>query len=83
MDLKEKVIEGYPLLENAFTKEDILSGIEVLLSRQLTMSEITYKFEKFYIAEEKHQNFYVEKFASYLRYKKACGRERILDKIWN
>ena len=46
LNVKEKVIEGYPLLENAFTKEDILSGIEVLLSRQLTMSEITYKFEK-------------------------------------
>ena len=48
LNVKEKVIEGYPLLENAFTKEDILSGIEVLLSRQLTMSEITYKFEKYF-----------------------------------
>ena len=46
---------------------------------------VTYirKFEKFYIAEKKHQDFYIEKFASYLRYKKACGRERILNKIWN
>ena len=48
LNVKEKVIEGYPLLENAFTKEYILSGIEVLLSRQLTMSEITYKFEKYF-----------------------------------
>jgi CDP-4-dehydro-6-deoxyglucose reductase, E1 len=35
----------YPLLEKGFTTEDILKGIEVLLSRKLTMSEITKKFE--------------------------------------
>ena len=48
LNVKEKITEDYPLLENAFTKEDILSGIEVLLSRQLTMSEITYNFEKYF-----------------------------------
>ena len=37
---------SYPLLDNAFSKEDILEGIKVLLSQQLTMSEITYNFEK-------------------------------------
>lgn len=36
----------YPLLENAFYEEDILSGIEVLLSKKLTMGPITRKFEK-------------------------------------
>ena len=35
----------YPLLEKGFTNEDVMSGIEVLLSRKLTMSEITKKFE--------------------------------------
>ena len=35
----------YPLLEKGFTKDDIIKGIEVLLSRKLTMSEITKKFE--------------------------------------
>ncbi len=35
----------YPLLEKGFTTDDILKGIEVLLSRKLTMSEITKKFE--------------------------------------
>ena len=34
-----------PLLEKGFTKDDIIKGIEVLLSRKLTMSEITKKFE--------------------------------------
>ena len=31
----------------------------------------------------KHQNYYEKKFLNYLRYKKACGREEILNKIWN
>ena len=35
----------YPLIDNAFSTADILKGIEVLLSGQLTMSEITQKFE--------------------------------------
>ena len=35
----------YPLLENGFTTDDILKGIEVLLSRNITMSSITKKFE--------------------------------------
>ena len=36
---------SYPLLDNAFSNEDILEGIKVFLSQQLTMSEITYNFE--------------------------------------
>ena len=35
----------YPLLEKGFTSLDILKGIEVLLSRKITMSNITRKFE--------------------------------------
>ena len=41
------------------------------------------KFEKFYKAETFHQDYYQIKFLNYLRYKKACGRERILNNIWN
>tara|TARA_B100001769_G_C22111084_1_gene601086 strand:+ start:1381 stop:2622 length:1242 start_codon:yes stop_codon:yes gene_type:complete len=37
---------SYPLLENGFDEKDILRGIEVLLSRKLTMSQITEKFER-------------------------------------
>tara|TARA_B100000963_G_scaffold221531_1_gene193111 strand:+ start:36 stop:611 length:576 start_codon:yes stop_codon:yes gene_type:complete len=40
-------------------------------------------FEKFYKAEEYHQDFYKIKFERYLRYKKACGREEILKRIWS
>ena len=36
----------YPLLSNAFNKKDIQCGINVLKSKQITMSRITYNFEK-------------------------------------
>ena len=34
----------YPLLDNAFSKEDLISGIKVLISGQLTMSKKTRNF---------------------------------------
>lgn len=37
---------SYKLLDNAFSSDDIFAGIKVLLSRQITMSKITEKFEK-------------------------------------
>lgn len=36
----------YPLLENAFTDEDLLSAIEVILSKRITMAEVTNNFER-------------------------------------
>jgi len=42
---KKETINHYPLLEKGFSSEDIMRGIEVLLSRKLTMSKITKKFE--------------------------------------
>ena len=41
------------------------------------------KLEKFYPAEDYHQDYYQENFVNYLLYKKACGRENSLKKIWN
>ena len=35
----------YPLLENAFTQNDILAAVEVILSKRVTMSEVTKSFE--------------------------------------
>jgi methionine-S-sulfoxide reductase len=40
------------------------------------------KFKKFYPAEDYHQDYYKENFMNYLIYKKACGRENALKKIW-
>ena len=36
---------NFPLLEDGFTSEDIFKGLEVLLSRKITMSKITEEFE--------------------------------------
>ena len=41
------------------------------------------KAPEFYIAEEYHQDFYKIKLERYLRYKKACGREELLKRIWS
>ena len=35
----------YPLLEKGFTTQDIMKGLEVLLSQKITMSDLTKKFE--------------------------------------
>ncbi len=40
--------KSFPLLEKGFSNEDILSGIEVLLSGKITMSDITKKFENYF-----------------------------------
>ena len=36
----------FPLLEDGFTDEDIYHALEVLISKNITMSEITRKFEQ-------------------------------------
>ena len=63
------------LIENSITK----------LEKRFNKKIVTYvrKFDKFYKAEEYHQNYYVENFINYLRYKKGCRRVEILEKIWN
>ena len=47
-------------------------------------SVVTYvrDFDKFYKAEDYHQNYYQTNFINYLLYKKGCGRENRLDQIW-
>jgi len=42
-----------------------------------------WKFDKFYKAEDHHQDYYQKNFLRYLAYKKACQREEVLNKIWN
>ena len=44
---------------------------------------LVWKFEKFYKAENFHQDYYEKNFVRYLMYKKGCQREERLDKIWN
>ena len=70
--------------ENIEQKNLIEKSIKKL-EKKFKKKIVTYvtKFDIFYKAEEKHQNYYEVKFLNYLRYKKACGRERKLNKIWN
>ena len=80
---------GYSYRSVAFyqnqKQKDLIDKSIKKIEQKFNKKIVTYvrKFDKFYKGEEKHQNFYIEKFANYLRYKKACGREKILNKIWN
>jgi len=55
------------------------------LENKFNKKVVTYirNFEKFYKAEDYHQDFYKIKLQRYLSYKKACGREEILKRIWS
>ena len=70
--------------ENEEQKDLIEKSIQKL-EKKFNKKIVTYvkKFDKFYRAEDKHQNYYEEKFLNYMRYKEVCGREETLNKIWN
>ena len=44
---------------------------------------LSWKFKRFYSAEDHHQDYYEKKFINYLLYKSGCGRENRLKEIWN
>ena len=81
--------KGYSYRSVAFytsDKEKILIEYSIaMLEKKFNKKIVTYvrKFDKFYKAEEHHQDYYVENFISYLRYKKGCRRVKTLEKIWN
>ena len=80
--------KGYSYRSVAFYRNDQekklierdIKNIEEKFNRKV----VTYlrKFEKFFKAENNHQNFYKIKFENYLRYKKACKRDETLKDIW-
>ncbi len=81
--------KGYSYRSVAFYQNDeekklIEKDIEDLQNK-FNKKVVTYirNFEKFYKAEEYHQDFYKIKLERYLRYKKACGREELLKRIWS
>ena len=61
--------------------KDSITNIEKKFKGKKVVSFIR-KFEKFYPAEDYHQNYYQENFVNYLIYKKECGREKKLKQIW-
>ena len=80
--------KGYSYRSVAFysnkKEKDLIEKDIKNLEKKFNRRVVTYirKFEKFYVAESRHQNFYKVYFQNYLRYKKACRREEILNRIW-
>ena len=67
---QKKIIENSILdIEKRFDKKKVVTLI--------------WKFKKFYLAEDYHQNYYQRNFLKYLAYKSSCQREETLNKIWN
>ena len=81
--------KGYSYRSVAFYLSDLEKNLIIdsikLLEKKFNKKIVTYvrKFDKFYKAEEYHQDYYVENFINYLRYKKGCRRVKTLEKIWN
>ena len=80
--------KGYSYRSVAFyqnDKERKLIELDIKnLEKKFNKKVVTYlrSFDKFYKAEDRHQNYYKVYFQNYLRYKKACKREETLNEIW-
>ena len=81
--------KGYSYRSVAFYQNDkeksLIEKNIKRLEKKFNKKVVTYvrNLKKFYKAEEYHQDFYKIKLERYLRYKKACGREEILKRIWS
>ena len=81
--------KGYSYRSVAFylleTEKNLITNSITTLEKKFNKKIVTYvrKFDRFYKAEKYHQDYYVENFINYLRYKKACRRVKTLEKIWN
>ena len=81
--------KGYSYRSVAFYQNDLEKNLidkKILeIEKKFKKKVLTYvrEFEIFYIAEDKHQNYYNKYFLNYLMYKKACGREEVLKRIWS
>ena len=81
--------KGYSYRSVAFYKNQkekkLIEESILKLQKKFDKDIVTYvkKFDEFYEAESFHQDYYQVKFLNYLRYKKACGREKRLNQIWN
>ena len=62
--------------------ENSISDIEKKFNEKKIVT-LVWKFDKFYPAEDYHQDYYQNNFLRYLAYKSGCQREETLNKIWN
>ncbi len=69
--------------QNEYEKKMIEESI-LDIENRFNKRVVTYvrEFKVFYKAEDKHQDYYQEYLLNYLMYKKGCGREEVLKKIW-
>ena len=80
--------KGYSYRSVAFyqneKQKDLIENSIKKIEKKFKKKVVTYvrEFKKFYKAEAFHQDYYQINFVNYLRYKKACRREAILNKIW-
>ena len=80
--------KGYSYRSVAFYQNDkqknLIENSIKEIEKKFNKKVVTYvrKFDKFYIAEAAHQDYYQINFLNYLRYKKGCRREAILNSIW-
>ena len=80
--------KGYSYRSAAFytnnIEKDLIEKDIKRLEKKFNKKVVTYirEFKKFYIAEDRHQDYYEVYFLNYLKYKKACRREEILNRIW-
>ena len=83
-DLQGDIASNVVFFENNKQKKIIQKSV-VEIEKRFNSKVVTllWKFEKFYKAEDYHQDYYQKNFLRYLTYKKACQREEVLNKIWN
>ena len=62
--------------------EHSITDIEKKFNKKKIVT-LVWEFEKFYPAEDYHQDYYQNNFLRYLAYKSGCQREETLNKIWN
>ena len=80
--------KGYSYRSAAFytnqKEKDLIEKDFKRLEKKFNKKVVTYikEFKKFYIAEDRHQDYYQVYFLNYLKYKKSCRREEILNRIW-
>ena len=81
--------KGYSYRSVAFyqnsSEKNLIEKSILKLEKKFNKKVVTYvrKFDKFFMAETRHQNYYKEYLLNYVAYKKACRREEILNRIWS
>ena len=81
--------KGYSYRSFAFyqnsSEKNLIEKSILKLEKKFNKKVVTYvrKFDKFFMAETRHQNYYKEYLLNYVAYKKACRREEILNRIWS